>query len=57
MNPSEIAKLKEELSRLDLENRDPFNVYRRALDCIEGLEERIEEMEDTFNDNYFDYEV
>lgn len=45
MNLVEIAKLKEELSRLDLESRDPFNVYRRALDCIDELLFSIEELE------------
>lgn len=45
MNHVETVKLKEELSRLDLESRDPFNVYRRALDCIDGLLFSVEVME------------
>lgn len=45
MNFDELAKLGEELSRLDLESRDPFNVYRRALDCIDELLLSIEELE------------
>lgn len=46
MNYVELAKLKEELSCLDLDSRDPlFNIYRRALDCIDDLLSSIEEME------------
>ena len=45
MNFVELAKLKEELSCLDLDSRDPFNVYRRALDCIDELLFSIEEIE------------
>jgi hypothetical protein len=59
MNDIETAKLKEELRKHAL--HDLFNpipgipsgLFQRALDCIEGLEERVEEMEDTIDDRYF----